>query len=63
MATPTFSAAQAPVSSAKPQLDKKPGLFTIVVFFAVLAIGLLFTAYSLIFFLNDTATAEIYTDL
>jgi PiT family inorganic phosphate transporter len=56
MATPTFSATQAPVSSAKPQLDKKPGLFTIVVFFAVLAIGLLFTAYSLMHDMNELGT-------
>nr|WP_167361789.1 inorganic phosphate transporter [Pseudomonas mohnii] len=56
MATPTFSAAQAPVSSAKPQLDKKPGLFTIVVFFAVLAIGLLFTAYSLMHDMHELGT-------
>ena len=47
MATPAFTAARAPTSSAKPQLDKKPGLLTIVIFFTVLAIGLLFTAYSL----------------
>ncbi len=48
MATPSFSAkAQAPASSARPQLDKKPSAFTLVIFFGVLAIGLLFTAYSL----------------
>lgn len=35
MATPAFTAAQAPTSSTKPQLDKKPGLLTIVFFFAV----------------------------
>lgn len=47
MATPSFSAkAQAPASSARPQLDKKPSAFTLVIFFGVLAIGLLFTAYS-----------------
>ena len=48
MATPSFPAnAQAPASSARPQLDKKPSAFTLVIFFGVLAIGLLFTAYSL----------------
>ena len=40
MATPSFTAAaQAPANGAKPQLDKKPGLLTIVVFFAVLAVA------------------------
>jgi PiT family inorganic phosphate transporter len=54
MATPSFTAT--PASSAKPQLDKKPGLLTIVVFFAVLAIGLLFTAYSLMHDMNELGT-------
>jgi PiT family inorganic phosphate transporter len=57
MATPSFTAAPAPAaSSAKPQFDKKPGLLTIVVFFAVLAIGLLFTAYSLMHDMNELGT-------
>ncbi|WP_085724317.1 inorganic phosphate transporter [Pseudomonas sp. R37(2017)] len=59
MATPSFTAAQAPASSAKPQLDKKPGLITIVMFFAVLAIGLLFTAYSLMRDVNALGTLVI----
>ncbi|MHC8410032.1 hypothetical protein ACYZTR_07640 [Pseudomonas sp. Hz4] len=46
MATPSFPAAQAPASSAKPHLDKKPSLLTTVIFFAVLGSGLLFTSYS-----------------
>jgi PiT family inorganic phosphate transporter len=56
MATPSFTAAPAPASSAKPQFDKKPGLITIVVFVAVLAIGLLFTAYSLMHDMNELGT-------
>ncbi|MGH8331704.1 MAG: inorganic phosphate transporter, partial [Pseudomonas sp.] len=56
MATPSFTAAQAPASSAKPQLDKKPGLLTIVIFFAVLGSGLLFTAYSLMHDMNELGT-------
>jgi PiT family inorganic phosphate transporter len=57
MATPSFtSAAQAPASSAKPQLDKKPGLLTIVMFFAVLGSGLLFTAYSLMHDMSELGT-------
>lgn len=56
MATPSYTAAQAPARSAKPQFDKKPGLLTIVIFFAVLAIGLLFTAYSLMHDMNELGT-------
>ena len=56
MATPSFTAAQAPASSTKPQLDKKPGLLTIVIFFAVLGSGLLFTAYSLMHDMNELGT-------
>ncbi|WP_419708848.1 inorganic phosphate transporter [Pseudomonas sp. NFX224] len=56
MATPSFTAAPAPASSAKPQFDKKPGLITLVVFFAVLATGLLFTAYSLMHDMNELGT-------
>ncbi|WP_223519463.1 inorganic phosphate transporter [Pseudomonas sp. GL-B-19] len=48
MASASFPAkAQAPASSARPQFDKKHSAFTLVIFFGVLAIGLLFTAYSL----------------
>ena len=56
MATPSFTAAPAPASSAKPQFDKKPGVLTLVVFFAVLGIGLLFTAYSLMHDMNELGT-------
>ena len=56
MATPSFTAAPAPSSSAKPQFDKKPGALTLVVFFAVLGIGLLFTAYSLMHDMNELGT-------
>ncbi|POA34343.1 MULTISPECIES: inorganic phosphate transporter [unclassified Pseudomonas] len=57
MATPSLTAASnAPASSAGPQLDKKTGVLTAVVFFAVLAMGLLFTAYSLIHDMHDLGT-------
>ena len=56
MATPSFTASPAPAGSAKLQLDKKPGLLTIVVFFAVLGIGLLFTAYSLMHDMRELGT-------
>ena len=57
MAAPSFSAtAQAPTSSARPQLDKKPSAFTLVIFFGVLAIGLLFTAYSLMRDVKEVGT-------
>ncbi|MBU6957596.1 inorganic phosphate transporter [Pseudomonas sp. CVAP len=57
MATPSLTtASNAPASSAGPQLDKKPGVLTAVVFFAVLAMGLLFTAYSLIHDMHDLGT-------
>jgi PiT family inorganic phosphate transporter len=55
MATPSVTAAPAPAAS-RPQLDKKPGRLTIVVFFAVLAIGLLYTAYSLMHDMQQIGT-------
>ncbi|MEN4946237.1 inorganic phosphate transporter [Pseudomonas proteolytica] len=57
MATPSLTASsQAGATDAKPQLDKKPGLLTVIVFFAVLAMGLLFTAYSLMHDMQELAT-------
>lgn len=57
MAAPSFPAnAQAPTSSTRPQLDKKPSAFTLVIFFGVLAIGLLFTAYSLMRDVKEVGT-------
>ncbi|CRM60379.1 inorganic phosphate transporter [Pseudomonas sp. 25 E 4] len=48
MATPSLTApSTAAHTDPKPRLDKKPGLITVIMFFAVLAMGLLFTAYSL----------------
>jgi PiT family inorganic phosphate transporter len=56
MASPSFIAAPAPARSAHPHFDKKPGVFTLVVFFAVLSIGLLFTAYSLMHDVSELGT-------
>ncbi len=57
MATPSLTASpQADATDAKPQLDKKPGLLTVIVFFAVLAMGLLFTAYSLMHDMHELGT-------
>ncbi|SUD32872.1 phosphate transporter [Pseudomonas fluorescens] len=57
MATPSLTASpQARATDAKPQLDKKPGLLTVIVFFAVLAMGLLFTAYSLMHDMHELGT-------
>ena len=55
MATPSLTAASSNLDS-KPQLDKKPGPFTLVAFFAVLAMGLLFTAYSLVHDMHELGT-------
>ena len=57
MATPSLTAA-APSSTreTKPQLDKKASPFTLVMFFAVLAMGLLFTAYSLMHDMHELGT-------
>ncbi|TWC44818.1 PiT family inorganic phosphate transporter [Pseudomonas sp. SJZ080] len=57
MATPSYTVqTQAPASGARPQFDKKPGLFTLVIFFGVLACGLLFTAYSLMHDMSELGT-------
>ncbi|UVL07910.1 inorganic phosphate transporter [Pseudomonas rhodesiae] len=48
MATPSLTASLSTATAdPKPRLDKKPSLLTVIIFFAVLAMGLLFTAYSL----------------
>ncbi|PMY58223.1 anion permease [Pseudomonas sp. GW456-L12] len=57
MATPSLTAASpSPALEARPQLDKKASPFTLVVFFAVLAMGLLFTAYSLMHDVHELGT-------
>jgi PiT family inorganic phosphate transporter len=44
------------VSDSKPQLHRKPSTLTMVIFFAILAMGLLFTAYSLKQDVDDMGT-------
>ncbi|AZE50557.1 Low-affinity inorganic phosphate transporter [Pseudomonas chlororaphis] len=57
MATPSLTAASpSPAREARPQLDKKASPFTLVVFFAILAMGLLFTAYSLMHDMHELGT-------
>ncbi|AVO60687.1 inorganic phosphate transporter [Pseudomonas chlororaphis] len=57
MATPSLTAASpSPALEARPQLDKKASPFTLVVFFAILAMGLLFTAYSLMHDVHELGT-------
>ncbi|WP_166362536.1 inorganic phosphate transporter [Pseudomonas akapageensis] len=46
----------APTNDARPHLSRKPSVITLVVFFAVLAIGLLFTAYSLVHDIDAAGT-------
>ncbi|KPA93090.1 MULTISPECIES: inorganic phosphate transporter [Pseudomonas] len=54
MATPSLTAASA--SDGRPQLESKPHVFTAVLFFALLAVGLLFTAYSLVHDMHELGT-------
>ena len=56
MATPSLTARQASAPSGRPALDKKTGPFTYVIFFAVLAMGMLFTAYSLMHDMHELGT-------
>ncbi|MCF4981764.1 inorganic phosphate transporter [Pseudomonas gessardii] len=57
MATPSLTAShQADATDATPQLDNKPSLPTVIMFFAVLAMGLLFTAYSLMRDMHELGT-------
>lgn len=56
MATPSLTASPASTASGRPALDKKPGPFTYVIFFAVLAMGMLFTAYSLMHDMHELGT-------
>jgi len=50
----TATASMPTPSAARPNLDHKPGPITAVIFFGMLAIGLLFTGYSLV---NDISDA------
>ncbi|MGY2376697.1 inorganic phosphate transporter [Pseudomonas sp. SDO524_S393] len=57
MATPSLTASTpAAHADPKPRLDKKPGLLTVIIFVAVLAMGLLFTAYSLMHDMHELGT-------
>ena len=57
MATPSLTdSPHASPADPKPRLDKKPGLVTVIIFFAVLAMGLLFTAYSLMHDMHELGT-------
>ncbi|MFV3017212.1 inorganic phosphate transporter, partial [Pseudomonas sp. KHB2.9] len=57
MATPSLTASTHTSSvDTRPRLDKKPGLLTVIMFFAVLAMGLLFTAYSLMRDMHELGT-------
>ncbi|NWA01666.1 inorganic phosphate transporter [Pseudomonas gingeri] len=56
MATPSLTAASPAIGDGRPHLESKPRVFTAVIFFAVLAIGLLFTAYSLVHDMHDLGT-------
>lgn len=57
MATPSLTAStHASPAAPKPRLDKKPNLLTVIIFFAVLAMGLLFTAYSLMHDMHELGT-------
>ena len=53
MATPSLAQGSAGLSS---QFGRKPGVLTMVIFFAVLALGLLYTAYSLKSDMDDLGT-------
>jgi PiT family inorganic phosphate transporter len=56
MATPSLTASPASAASGRPALDKKTSPFTYVIFFAVLAMGMLFTAYSLMHDMHELGT-------
>ena len=57
MATPSLTASTHTSSvDTQPRLDKKPSLMTLIIFFAVLAMGLLFTAYSLMHDMHELGT-------
>ncbi|QJP10773.1 inorganic phosphate transporter [Pseudomonas multiresinivorans] len=46
-----------PVAEERPHLERKPGRITVFIFFAVLAVGLLFSAWSLVRDVDDVTTA------
>ncbi len=46
-----------PIAEGRPHLEHKPGRLTAFVFFAVLAVGLLFSAWSLVRDVDDVTTA------
>jgi PiT family inorganic phosphate transporter len=56
MATPSLTVSHTSAPSGRPALDKKTSPFTYVIFFAVLAMGMLFTAYSLMHDMHELGT-------
>ncbi|UVM75065.1 inorganic phosphate transporter [Pseudomonas alvandae] len=58
MTTPTLASnlSGSVASPSRPQLDRNPSMMTLAIFFAVLGIGLLFTAYSLMHDMNELGT-------
>ncbi|MCJ1879487.1 inorganic phosphate transporter [Pseudomonas nitroreducens] len=57
MTTDTLAAGDLPVAEERPHLEHKPGRITAFIFFAVLAVGLLFSAWSLVRDVDDVTTA------
>lgn len=57
MTTDTLAAGERPVAEERPHLDHKPGRITAFVFFAVLAVGLLFSAWSLVRDVDDVTSS------
>ncbi|EMV9186419.1 hypothetical protein AADU03_005341, partial [Escherichia coli] len=56
MTTDTLAAGDLPVVDERPHLEHKPGRITAFLFFAVLAVGLLFSAWSLVRDVDDVTT-------
>lgn len=54
---PAVAVASAAGNAHKPHLEQRPGRLTAFVFFAVLATGLLFSAYSLMQDVDDVGSA------
>ncbi|WP_338524914.1 inorganic phosphate transporter [Pseudomonas batumici] len=54
--TLTADSSASPTQDSRPELNRKPSMITLVVFFAVLGTGLLFTAYSLMHDMNELGT-------
>ncbi len=56
MATPTLASSPSSSTQARPQFDRKPGRATLIAFFIVLAVGLIYSTWSIVSDVDEMGT-------